>query len=158
MCELNRRSIVTNHWHTLKEVAWFVIYHHAHLLFCGNLWMEEIAAEFILYAFTQFYCGNWNLNFFSFRAAPRHMETQARSWIRATAAGLLHGHSNLGSEPTSVTYTTAHSNNGILNPVSEARDQTCILMDTSRICFHCSTMGTPWTISLKDWAYLTKWW
>ena len=31
----------------------------------------------------------------------------------------------------------------ILNPLSEARDPTCILMDTSRICFHCDTTGTP---------------
>ena len=28
-------------------------------------------------------------------------------------------------------------------PLSEARDQTCILMDTSRIHFCCATMGTP---------------
>ena len=31
----------------------------------------------------------------------------------------------------------------ILNPLSEARDQTCILMDTNQIHFHCATMGTP---------------
>ena len=31
----------------------------------------------------------------------------------------------------------------LLNPLSEARDQTCILMDTSRIHFHCTTTGTP---------------
>ena len=31
----------------------------------------------------------------------------------------------------------------ILNPLSEARDQTCIFMDASRIHFHCTTMGTP---------------
>ena len=30
-----------------------------------------------------------------------------------------------------------------LNPLSEARDQTCILMDTSRIHFCYSTVGTP---------------
>ena len=27
--------------------------------------------------------------------------------------------------------------------VSEARDRTHILRDTSRICFYCATMGTP---------------
>ena len=32
---------------------------------------------------------------------------------------------------------------GILNPRSEARDRTCNLMVPSRICFHCSTTGTP---------------
>ena len=30
----------------------------------------------------------------------------------------------------------------ILNPRSEARDRTHIFMDTSRICFHCTTIGT----------------
>ena len=31
----------------------------------------------------------------------------------------------------------------ILNPLSEARDQTQVLMDTGWICFHCTTTGTP---------------
>ena len=31
----------------------------------------------------------------------------------------------------------------ISDPLSEVRDQTLILMDTSRIHFHCVTMGTP---------------
>ena len=31
----------------------------------------------------------------------------------------------------------------IFNPSSEARDQTHILTDTSRIHFHCATTGTP---------------
>ena len=31
----------------------------------------------------------------------------------------------------------------ILNPLSETRDRTCILMETSWIHFHCTTMGTP---------------
>ena len=35
----------------------------------------------------------------------------------------------------------------ILDPLSEARDRTHILMDTSWICFHCTTTGTPGTIS-----------
>ena len=30
----------------------------------------------------------------------------------------------------------------ILNPLSKARDQPCILMDTSQICFLCTTVGT----------------
>ena len=31
----------------------------------------------------------------------------------------------------------------IHHPLSEARDQTCILMDTSQIRFCCAMMGTP---------------
>ena len=31
----------------------------------------------------------------------------------------------------------------ILNPLIEVRDRTRLLMDTSQICFHCTTMGTP---------------
>ena len=31
----------------------------------------------------------------------------------------------------------------ILNPQSKARDQTCVLMDTSQICFTWATTGTP---------------
>ena len=32
---------------------------------------------------------------------------------------------------------------GILNPMSEASNWTCVLMDTSQICFHWATAGTP---------------
>ena len=35
----------------------------------------------------------------------------------------------------------------ILNLLSEARDRTCVLMDTSQICFPCVTMGTPSLLS-----------
>ena len=31
----------------------------------------------------------------------------------------------------------------VLDPLSEARDWTRILVDTRRICFCCATMGTP---------------
>ena len=37
----------------------------------------------------------------------------------------------------------------IPEPLSEARDQTCILMDTSGIHFCCTTMGTPYSYSYK---------
>ena len=31
----------------------------------------------------------------------------------------------------------------ILDPLSEPRNQTCVLMNASQICFHSTTMGTP---------------
>ena len=49
----------------------------------------------------------------------------------------------LGIQAVSVTYATAPSNARFSNPLSEARDQICVLMDTSQICFCCITMGTP---------------
>ena len=38
----------------------------------------------------------------------------------------------------------------ILNPLSKARDPTHILMDTSKIHFCCTTMGTPRISNFKD--------
>ena len=38
----------------------------------------------------------------------------------------------------------------ILDPLSEARDQTHILMDASWIHFLCATMGTPYMVSFKN--------
>ena len=53
---------------------------------------------------------------------PQHMEV-LRGQIEATAAGLHHSH----------IWDLHHSlwQCQLLNPLSEARDQTCILMDTS---------------------------
>ena len=81
--------------------------------------------------------------FVFFRATPMAYEgSQARGWIRAAAAGLCHSHSNAGSE---LVYNLHHSSwqCQILNPLSQARDRTCILMDVSQICFHWATAWTP---------------
>ena len=57
------------------------------------------------------------LLFFSPRATlAAYGGSQARDWIRATAARLRHSRSNVGS--ASVTYTTAHSNAGCLTHLS----------------------------------------
>ena len=47
----------------------------------------------------------------------------------------------------------------ILNPLREARDQTCVLMDTSQIRFRYATMGTPksWFFKLLLFACLNNW-
>ena len=60
--------------------------------------------------------------------------SEARGQIRAVAAGLHHSHSNSGS---SHVYNLYHSSwqHWILNPLSKARDQTCVLRDASQICF-----------------------
>ena len=64
----------------------------------------------------------------------------SQAQIRASAASRHHSHSNMGSElrlrPIPQLMATS------LNPLSEARDWSCILMDTSQVCFCWATMGT----------------
>ena len=66
------------------------------------------------------------------------------------------------SDPSHICDLHNHSQQRqIPNPLSEARDRTCILMDTSRVCFCCTTTGTPWEhfkIAFSDnceYSYLT---
>ena len=59
--------------------------------------------------------------------------SRARNRIRAEAAGLHHSHSNTRSELCLQPTTIAHSNTEFFNPLSEARDQTRGLMDTTLI-------------------------
>ena len=90
------------------------------LLFCGD------TVGFVIWVVFVFV-------FCLFRSVPAACgSSQARGWIGAIAASLHHSHSNARIQAVSLTYTTAHSNT-ILNPLSEARDQTCVLMVTSRI-------------------------
>ena len=64
-----------------------------------------------------------------FRAAPMaYGSSQARGWVRDTAASLC---------------MPQPQQHRIPNPLSKVRDRTHILMDTSRILFHCATIGTP---------------
>ena len=66
------------------------------------------------------------------------------------AARLHHSHSNVGSNRICDPYHSS-CQLWILNPLSKAKDQTCILMDTSQICFRWATTGTPADASLL-WA------
>ena len=87
-------------------------------------------------------------NFFLFRAAPKaYAVSQARGRTGAVAAGLHHSHSNVRSalplRPTPQLKVMPD-----LNPLSKARDRTCVLMDASQIGFCSATMGTPLRMSL----------
>ena len=71
--------------------------------------------------------------FLLFRAVPAaYGGSQARGHIRAVAAGLCHNHSNAKSVP-SLRPTPWLMATLVLNPLSEARHQTCVLMDASQI-------------------------
>ena len=98
-----------------------------------NIFLEQSVATYTTFFFF--------FKFF-FRAAPMaHGSFQARGQIGTAATGLCHSHSNTGSE-SSLPPTLQLIAGQIPNPLSEARDQTHILMDTSWICFCCATMGT----------------
>ena len=68
--------------------------------------------------------------------------SQARGQMGATAASLHRSHSNAGSEPR-LPPTPQLTATPVLNPLNEARDQTCNLTVPSPIHFCCAKMGTP---------------
>ena len=74
---------------------------------------------------------------------PQHMKvSRPGGRIRAAAASLGHSHSNAGSKPHLYLHLSSRQCH-ILNLLSKARDQTQVLMDTSRVCYHRATMRTP---------------
>ena len=78
------------------------------------------------------------------RATPSaHGGSQATGQIRAAASGLHHSHRNARSELHLRPLHHSSHQRQIPNPLSEARNRTCILMDDSQIRFPCATTGTP---------------
>ena len=109
------------------------------MTFSSPVWWEFRSLEFIYTistfspTFNSFHLSGGLFFFFFglFRATPMADESsQARGWIGAVAVDLHH------SSPQ----------HQIFNPLSNARDWTCVLMDTSQICFCRASMGTA------------KWW
>ena len=80
-----------------------------------------------------------HLLFLLFRAEPAsHGGSQARGPIRATAAGLRYSHSNAGSEPH-----LPPTPQLMATPGPQPTEWGHGLMDTSRVCSHRATTGTP---------------
>ena len=78
---------------------------------------------------------------FFFRAVPAaYTSSQSRGQIGATASGLCHSHSNARSKLHFDLHRGLQQCQ-ILNPLS--RDQTHVLMDTSRVRYRWVTTGTP---------------
>ena len=68
--------------------------------------------------------------------------SQARHQMGVAAASLCPSYSSTRSEPhLRPTWQLMQCWN--LDPLSEARDWTHVLMDTSQVCFCCATRGTP---------------
>ena len=87
--------------------------------------------------------------FFFLRAAPAaYGSSQARGQIRGPAASLHHSHSNTGFEPCLRRKLKLLALPESLTHWAEARDRTCVLVDTSRV--HCWAM---WGISERHPSY-----
>ena len=99
--------------------------HHSHAFsFIPKLRLQSLKGTFIIFFFSFSF---WS--FYLFRATlMAHGGSQARGPIRVVAAGLRHSHSNAGSEPR-LPPTPHLRQRRILNPMSEVRDGTCVLMD-----------------------------
>ena len=113
---------------------------------CSWYFPKTHLISFYIKVFSFFFFFFWV--FLSFRAAPvAYGGSQVRGGIRATAAGLHHSHSNFRFEPHPwpMPQLTAMQ---ILNPLSRARDRTCVLMDTNRVCNPLSHK-TLWVLILK---------
>ena len=85
--------------------------------------------------------------FFFLEPHLRHMEV-ARLGIRAVAASLHHSRSTLDPSHNRDLHHRKwlwcdHGCGQILNPLSMAGDLTYLLMDITRVCYHCATMGMP---------------
>ena len=61
--------------------------------------------------------------------------SQARGQGGATAASLCHSHTMWDLSPVCDHHHSSQQYQ-ILTPLSEARDQTYVLMDPSRVCYH----------------------
>ena len=92
--------------------------------------------------FILFFIKSFFFFFGLFRAVPMaYGGSQARERIRAVVAILRHSHSNPRSEPCLRPTPELMANARSLPLLSEAREGTCILMDTSQIHFRWAMMA-----------------
>ena len=90
---------------------------------------------------------------FWFFFSMQHMEIPGLDQIRAAAAATATAIAM--QDPTLVCdlhHSSQHSQRQILNPLSEARDQTHILMDTSRVRYCWIAMGIPLMPSISTFS------
>ena len=86
----------------------------------------------------------WVLRYFSFFILFCFFRVESEAYGGSQARGPIRATATATEDPSHI-YDLHHSSRQrqILNPQSEARNQTRNLMVPSRICFHCATMGTP---------------
>ena len=101
-----------------------------------------------------------------YRAIPAaYGSSQARDWIQAELKLLAYATATATPDPCGVCDRPTPQltrQRRIFNPLSKARDQICVLMDTSQIHFRWATTVTPEVVSLViKWfgqIHLLTWW
>ena len=94
-----------------------------------------------------------------FRAAPARCKSEVpRLGVKLELQPLAYNIATAMSDPSRL-FNLHHSSwqCQILYPLSDARDQTCILMDASHICFCRATTGTPTTF-IHIYKYIKNLW
>ena len=113
-------------WHLLR----FTLHRSLHL------WMEG----FCLFSFV--FSSLFFVYLFFFFLGPQHMEVPRLGvWLQLRL--LVYTTATARPDPSHV-FDLHHSSwqRCILDPLSKARDRTCILMGTSQVCFRQATAGT----------------
>ena len=107
------------------------VWNHFHTIFPSFFWCLSFppSNQLIFLCITFYYLQTL---VFALRSPPPLFLGPNLWHIRAAAAGLCHNHSNTSNDPSC--FCNLHCSSWqcqILNPLSRARDRTCILMDTS---------------------------
>ena len=108
---------------------------------------DEVFSYWLLKLLTFFF---FFFCFFFLGVHPQHMEVP-RLGVKSESSACT----TATETPDSSHISDLHHNSQqrwIPDPLSEARDWTHILMDTSQICFCCTTKGTPQITDFWTWA------
>ena len=120
----------------LTSICWIILHIGCRHLKCG----EHMKIAYFFFSFLSLFYQGHPHSIWRFPGRRVESELQLLAYATATATPDL-----------SHIWDLHHSSGQcqILNPLSDARDQTCILMDTSWICFCSATMGIPFSLFFK---------
>ena len=109
----------------------------------GHIIITSVAGALFLSFISGSYSHSTSFFFFQGRTAA-YGSSQARNWIKTVATSLCHSHSysHVGSSPACDLHHSSWQCQ-ILHPLSEAGDQSHILMDARRVRYRCAAIGTP---------------